>query len=631
MSSKSAPKKGGFSSHAAAAPPRKSSSAPAKPSSAAPKRFVSRAAVSPSSAVVPRPSLRTYVPPVNKSITRWDPVVSVEHKKKKKKSSKTHKAISFLKGAAKVAAQVAPAVLPLLLAGHAPTNLAAKAAGVPGVPDLSSAATVGVSNAVSVAKYATGTFVPTYKQQSGRVIGVTWPGCEEIATVGSPPTGTSWRAGDVMLKVSLNPLSPDWVGTALTTQARLWQNYKLVRISVMFQPAVATTTAGQMIGFCINDPDEDWTLTGDAAIKSALAHQFSDIFNTWSVGCWGMAIDKSLSSKYTQGDGSDPRLTSPGDLYLLCSADIDMTSIDSLGTIVVAYEYEFEVKADLEEGFMPGSGVNMEWANALTLANQGASSYVPYGLVISQPTTETGPLAPTVGCQQVRDANGVTGAGFSVPPGTYFVQLNVTGAGSGTNATMSSGINVSWFADTSSGSGVYADIGRRVIVSPTGANVVPDGTCTGALGAVGYSRIQLLQNGSFTITFSFIINSDIATDFFVWMSFASQTGTWTTTGGANIFSLSSNLFIPPNVSPMQAIRDKIDMQARETAEMEKKLDSLSKLLVSLLPSSPPVGPVPHPELWTQLLSSYGALTPEDRADAVASLQTAAKYTYTSGP
>lgn len=573
----------------------------------------------PAKSANPPSSLKVAVPPQNTFTSTWAPAVNLEReKKKKKKKSGGRKALDFLRGAAKVAAQVAPAVLPLLLAGHAPTNLAAKAAGVPGVPDLTSAGTVGVANAVSVAKYATGTYVPTYRTSGSRVTGVSWPGCEELASIGPPASGNIWRAGDVMAKISLNPASPDWAGTQIQVQSRLWTRFRLSRLSVMYQPAVATTTAGQMVGFCSEDPDQPWSFSGNASIKAALAHQFSDIFNTWSVGCVGIATDSRSSDKYTQGDGSDPRLTSPGDFYLVCSADIDMTSIDTLGTIVVAYEFDFDVRSDLDTSYAPGAGFVAEWAPAWNTAAQGAYSYIGDGASgIQQPSSWLGPLASLVKYENFVIPTGTTVRGFTLPAGVYQVHVYQTTAGSGTNGGATMGMYTSWNADNVN---KFVKATTGAFMSVIGQQGYTQSASAGLLGTVRTAA------GACDFRWDVIVASDVPFSIGFTYLFTTQTGIWTNgLTSALIMQIQSDIFTVPTVSELSQVQTATKRLAEENRQLEDRVSHLADLVSSLM------SPVPAPHVdtvWSRFLAAGANLTPDERAAGLAAVSSAAT-TYTA--
>lgn len=529
--------------------------------------------------------------------TTWAPPVAMpmqrEKRKESKKKKKESKAMSFLRGAAKVAAAVAPAVLPLLVAGHAPTNMAAKAAGVTGVPDLNPVQT-GVATSVSVAKYATGTFVPTYKQSGGRVIGVSWPGCEEIATVAKPPSGNVWRTGDVMVKLSLNPASADWVGTKIQVQSRLWQNFRIKKMSVLYQPATSTLINGQMVGFCSNDPDEDFTLNGEAAVRSGLAHQFSDIFNVWSVGCIGMATDANQQDKYTQGDGSDPRLTSPGDFYLLCSADIDMSTVSSLGTLIIAYEFDFSVPSDLDEAYFPGAGVTYQWTTPWSYAAAGAYAYVGAGTAdFLTPSKKVGQLSNSSQLVQFSLPSGAFSRGVSLPPGCYFCGVEWGGTGSGTNAGTNILIQTSVPADTTGSNDSQGLLGNVEVMTPVGARLTPNGNAQSGILTSAQCNVNNFAGGA-RCSFNYVLKSDKPISVGIAFSNTTQTGAWTATGGTTLsfMSINASIFSLPTVPPLEAIRRKLDDTERENADLSRRVDAMSAYLATLVrpePASVPWG------------------------------------------
>lgn len=500
---------------------------------------------------------------------------------------------SWLLGAAKTAASIAPAILPLLMAGHAPTNLAAVQAGKR-VTSLSdpSAAMVGIAQAASVAKVATGTYPPTYSSSGNRITSVMWPGCEEVLAV-SLPASNMFTTGQVIARIDLDPSSPDWVGTQLITQASLWQRYRLRRLSVMYQPAVDVQLSGQLVMFCDADPDNPWTFTGDASVRAAREHQFADIFQPWCIGCAGIATDKRTDDLYVNPDGSDARRTSPGFVYLVCAAEINTTGLttDSLGSIIIAYEYEFSIAASNAVTFSGGSGIYM--TNPVTLSIAVATSENMIGWfnldTTNQPAfispTVTGPLQKAIPYGLFTAAEtGTTYAGFKLPVGTFWIDAFHNMSCVGTPTTQLFLVSQLGFGPTY---GALANHGNGWDEYDI-ANLLVSAAYNTAMGVTEFTIKS--TSGGVKVRCGFMLVVTTPQFFSLVPQYGSFTSTFAinaTNAVMNIFSVNGDNWVVTQSSLEQVVQQKLDALTLESDSLQSRYDELvARLDAAQIPAAP---------------------------------------------
>lgn len=259
-------------------------------------------------------------------------------KKKKKKGSAWSK---IMVGAAKTALDIAPVLLPALLSqnGHQasyqrfmsqPTSVRATAP-----PMVGTATSANLQPLTGLTK-----FTPTI--QEGKMTGVTICGMEYVGALNGPSGGGSWSKGAHMFELPLNPLANEWAGTRLAVQAHLWERYHFRKVAVMYQPASASTTSGQMIAYIDSDPAEGLSTTGTQAVQVASSHAGAEMNQPWQMGCAHYVADAKTQDLYLDVQGTDIRLVSAGNYRCIAATDIPMDT-DTLGDIFVAYEIELKV------------------------------------------------------------------------------------------------------------------------------------------------------------------------------------------------------------------------------------------------------------------------------------------------
>lgn len=260
-------------------------------------------------------------------------------KAKKKKSSGFWGALA---GAAKMAAELAPTVAPLLLANHAPSAARAQLLGSSSTPQSS----VGLAAPASCAT-CTGLYQSTaLRGKDGRVIGMKMCGLDYVGTISCDEE----VAGSVLSNISLNPLDAAWTGTQLQRFATLFERYRPHRLAGMIEPSCPATTQGQVLGFIDPDPDDEFDEVGRTALQVGASHEGADISQVWGMNCAAYAFDPKTQDFYADADGSDERLISPGNWRILANTDMPADTV--IGSLYVSWEYTFSIP-QIEE-FSPG-------------------------------------------------------------------------------------------------------------------------------------------------------------------------------------------------------------------------------------------------------------------------------------
>jgi len=328
--------------------------------------------------------------------------VQASAKKQKKKSKSGF--WNIVGGAAKMAAELAPVVAPLLLANHGPSARLAAAN-----PSSAAAAVSAAPLATTSCATCTGMYGLRPKHgKDGRVTGVVVSGMDYLDDLAVD----SEAAGTVLRTINLNPFSSDWDGTMLQRQASLFERYRPKRIVAMVEPTCAATTAGQLISYIDPDPTDELTTTGKAAIQEASAHEGADIAQVWQMAAASYAFDKDTQDFYADADGSDERLVSPGKWRIL--ANSAMPADTAIGTLYVIWEYEFKIP-QIDTQLINGAFARLTGQGAMT-AN------VPLG----PGTWDT--IRTVASFEAQYDGDGTYGTFFDFPVGTYLVVARMTRA-----------------------------------------------------------------------------------------------------------------------------------------------------------------------------------------------------------
>jgi len=301
----------------------------------------------------PVPNVASWVPPVPRRPGRGEQFLyekglgSIDSYVRGKTShgSKGRKTWNFLTGAAKIAADLAPAaamVAPFFLATHPPTQLNAVQAGqAPQVQAMQAvqANSVGLAGSNPFQTSIGINRMTTFNRQ-GVLYGARVQGVDKLADVGylNPVTSAAWLEGDLMMALDLNPTGPAMFGTALIQQARIYNRYTVKNMAVTFVSSQPATVTGNYILSCTPDPDSEYTADGFAGTQTATAVTGAECFQAWQTGCTAWYGDKKQNF-YARADQTDRRFVSPGIINLICNAPTNATS--ALGSLYISYDIEF--------------------------------------------------------------------------------------------------------------------------------------------------------------------------------------------------------------------------------------------------------------------------------------------------
>lgn len=280
----------------------------------------------------------------------------------KKKKKKKGGFASFLSGAAKVAAELAPAVLPMLLASHGPTRAAGLAAG----PQTSQM--VGLAEPASLQPMTGLTNIQPIIS-GGKVVGITLTGMDYLGSVNSDG---SVATGEVMATIDLSIRSADWAGTRLQRESTLYERFAFQHLCVMYEPTAPATTPGQLVAYIDTDAAETFTESGRSAVQVATAHVGAEMFQVWQMGMALYCPDNATQDYYADAEGSDVRLTSPGKYRILAATDISGEA-GALGNLYACYQVALKVP-QLEESV--GEGAAVIWR---ATANGSLGAAFPFG------------------------------------------------------------------------------------------------------------------------------------------------------------------------------------------------------------------------------------------------------------
>jgi hypothetical protein len=354
-------------------------------------------------------------------------------RKHKKKGGGTFGAI--LAGAAKVAGELAPAIIPMLLSsnGHAGSLRVQQ-----GAPQSGG---VGIATGASI-QPLTGLTGMSPIKTGDKITGVTVTGMEYVGSVPAlnPATGNAWEEGDLCFELSLNPLSDDWSGTRIFTNAHLYERWRPKRMAVIYQPASATTVSGQFIGYIDPDPAEPLSAAGREAVQVASSHVGAEMNQPWQMGCASYCYDTRTQDFYLDVTSDDVRLISGGNYRLLAATDLGAAGINTYGDIFVAYEIDLKVPDKANSNALGGGCVvitaspePLAAVPAATVSNTFFGNY-------QSPTDieQYGSMASRAGFESFTTPIGVK-YGPKLTPGSYMVYFRVKVASGGAITLSSTG------------------------------------------------------------------------------------------------------------------------------------------------------------------------------------------------
>jgi hypothetical protein len=222
-----------------------------------------------------------------------------------------------LKGAGQVAASLAPALLPFLLANHPPTRgaLASAPASVQSAAGVSS---VPFTSSSSLGNHA-GLKSLRAKHDKNGVCGLR---VVTMDLIGSD-SGLGYSKGDVIFQYYLNPLDPVFAGTKFADYADIYTKYKVHSCVLVSETLTAASTAGAQSMAFFPDPLFDIaSLSVEERLNATASQPGADTEAVWeSAACHHLTIpgDPPL---FIEPNGSDLRLTVDGRFNVIAAADI---------------------------------------------------------------------------------------------------------------------------------------------------------------------------------------------------------------------------------------------------------------------------------------------------------------------
>jgi len=382
---------------------------------------------------------------------------STNGKKKKKNSF-----LSLLGGATKAAVSLAPALLPLLLKGHAPTAAlgAANPVMAAGVPLATAGTTANLVGLKSIKV--------TGNDSRGNVNKLVVTTMDLITDIPS----TAFAKGDVLFECFLNPLDPVFEGTKFAQYGRMFEKYQVKSGAWIYEPSCPATTSGSIAGCTFADPTVDPENLGAQQLDAAVSGEpGADGWQPYAMGTFSVPPSRQL---FTEPNGSDARLTIAGRTVVIASEAI----VGGLapGQLFLLAEVEYSSPTSVE---IPGAGAAARFVSAEVIA-AGGDTYQPVNaesvLTVDYHDISSGRY---VTAQSAVVAAGVTlcNAVVGLPPGDYLVSIVSTGtvmaypAYPEITATATSAGVVILGQDTIVNAGATTGVSRTILSVPSG---VPD-------------------------------------------------------------------------------------------------------------------------------------------------------------
>lgn len=328
----------------------------------------------------------------------------------------------FLGNAAKVAGELAPMVLPFLLApqtGHAPT-LARAASAPPAVRASMASAPLAAGGSLGNMVGLKSQNV-TSRDKRGNISGMCVT-CMDLVT--ALPDST-YAAGNVVLDFYLAPWDPIFQGSKFAEYCDLYSKFKVKKCVFIYEPTCPATTTGALCGGVFDDPSVDTAnLTVGEGLRVLSAQSGSDTFQVWSVGMF--AAPKAPGTPvwlFTETNGGTVRFTSAGKVCIVAAGDI--AGGVSPGNLYMLSEIELSV---------PSLANDVDAGSGLLFEDTTTHAPVPY-----QPLTTVSTERIYLGGSEIAfrlsgnwTQSGVARVGNTLaglPPGDYICFLQGSGSG----------------------------------------------------------------------------------------------------------------------------------------------------------------------------------------------------------
>lgn len=239
--------------------------------------------------------------------------------KPKKPKKKAFSWKSILGAAASTAVDLAPELLPLILATHAPSQAAVKNAPPGMVPNVGgavglAAGGIDISNMTGLLSHNV-----VGRDANGRITAIEVVTLDMLTTVDD----AGYTAGEVMYEAWIQGQDPSCLGTKFALFVNQFERVKFLDVVFQYRATCAATNSGAITGCVFNDADTDVsTLGGGEALRVCASQNGSDTFQVYAGGMFKLPKVPGEPPKYTDPNGTDVRLCVGGKVVLLCAADI---------------------------------------------------------------------------------------------------------------------------------------------------------------------------------------------------------------------------------------------------------------------------------------------------------------------
>jgi len=190
------------------------------------------------------------------------------------------------------------------------------------------------------------------KSQFGSSIVVGEDFATTVTTAHSPnpiPVGTK------ILQIDISPQS--WTGTRLAQYANMYEKWMIESMSFWYEPTVATTEAGSLVGFIDPDPFDDLIATGTDALKKGMSALGGKMFQVSSPTAIHFKPERKGGDRFTNFDQIEDRLNSFGTFFLLAASNLDIDK--TYGNIIIRYKLKFyKPILEISTSSVPESNIN---------------------------------------------------------------------------------------------------------------------------------------------------------------------------------------------------------------------------------------------------------------------------------
>lgn len=204
--------------------------------------------------------------------------------------------------------------------------------------------------------------VTTKSQSVGETQWVT--GADYLETLNNE--STAYVQGDTIFELPFNPLM--MTNTSLSLEARRFVRWTVPNpgdFLIVFMPSAPTTTLGQMVGYWETDIDiED--INGESAMRRAFSTAGEAPCQLWQpqVWSWVGAVDKNMTSMYTDPGISDAKWSTPGKFVLKAATNI--AAGDLQGTLHMMYK---DLQFSVHQLNVNVSGQTTMWSTTADTSN----------------------------------------------------------------------------------------------------------------------------------------------------------------------------------------------------------------------------------------------------------------------